>query len=71
MDSPRKIDKKNNASEAEDKNSDQKNKKKNWYETHTAVLNKQNVSTVPPSKNFSITYNEEAANHSDSPGKML
>jgi hypothetical protein len=61
-----------NHSEPEDKGLDQKGiKKKNWYETHTAALHKQNGSNNSPSKNFSITYNEEGGSQGDSPGKML
>jgi hypothetical protein len=56
----------------EDKSSDQKGtKKKNWYETHTAALHKQSGSNNSPTKNFSITYNEEGGHQGESPGKML
>ena len=54
----------------EDKNAEKKNKSKNWYENHTANLQKQN-STHSPSKNFTITHNEDHVNRNDSPGKML
>lgn len=39
-------------------------------ETHSAGLSKHG-SPNSPSRNFSITYNEEAFNKNESPGKML
>jgi len=75
QDSPRKIEKKNNnePNVPEERDLERKgSKKKNWYETHSAGLKKDSPNS--PSKNFSITYNEDANNNnnrSESPGKML
>lgn len=56
QDSPRKIDKRSNHSDLEDKNFDQKSiKKKNWYEAHGHQTGKQNSLASPGKNNHSTT----------------